>query len=88
MSHFGLAAMPVVAFPPAPFDAAAKVPAIDAFVGQRAAAWVDDIVTGEAERWAIERPYPTLIIQVEPSAGLTRAHVDELISWAQALPNS
>ena len=79
--------MPFVAFPPVPFDPAAKVPAIDAFVGERAAAWVDDIVTLEAKRWAGERTHPTLIVQVDPSAGL-RAHVDELLSWAAALPRA
>jgi hypothetical protein len=83
--HFRLPAMPVVAFPPAPFDAAAKVPAIDAFVGDRAAAWVDDVVTLEAKRWAKERPHPTLIVHVDPSAGLTRTNVEELLSWAAAL---
>ena len=83
--HFRLPVMPVVALPPARFDPVQKVGAIEAFVGDRAAAWVDDIVTLEAKRWAYERPQPTLVIQVEPSAGLTRAEVDELFAWATSL---
>jgi hypothetical protein len=86
--HFRLPVMPVVAFPATPFDPAAKVPAIDAFVADRAAAWIDDVVTADARRWAHERPYPTLIVEVDPAAGLTRAHVDELLAWEAALPHA
>jgi hypothetical protein len=39
--HFGIPEMPVVAFPPTPFDPASKVRAIDAVVGDRSAAWLE-----------------------------------------------
>ncbi len=41
--------------------------AIDAFVGQRSVAWVDDIVTAEARDWARKPFAPTLLVEVDPS---------------------
>jgi hypothetical protein len=82
--HFGLRELPVVPLPPAPFDPAAKVPAVDAFLGSRPAAWLDDIVTPEASLWASMRSQPTLLVEVEPSEGLTRPIVDRLVVWATA----
>jgi hypothetical protein len=79
--HFGLPELPVIAFPPAPFEPSAKVPAIEAFVGDRAVAWVDDVVTVEARSWAYERSEPTLLVEVDPAIGLTRADVDVLLAW-------
>jgi hypothetical protein len=64
-----------------PFDPAEKVPAVDAFAGSRAAAWVDDIVTPEARAWAAERTAPTLLIEVDAAVGLVRSQVDELLAW-------
>ena len=83
--YFGLPALPVVPFPPAPFDASAKVPAMDSFVGDSAVAWVDDIVSAEARRWAKKRTPPTLLVEVKHAAGLTRDAVDELLTWRLAL---
>ncbi len=83
--HFGLPQLAAVAFPPVPFDPSGKVPAIDSFVGAHPVAWIDDIVTVEARRWAEERPHPTLLVEVDPSSGLTRSSVDELLLWAAAL---
>jgi hypothetical protein len=82
--HFGLPRLPVVRFPAVPFDPRDKVPAIDAFVGDRLAAWVDDIITPEARRWAQERKIPTLLVAVDHNIGLTRPDVDQLLSWAQS----
>jgi hypothetical protein len=79
--YFGLPELPAIAFPPAPFDARLKVPAIDSFVGDNAVAWVDDIVTQEARRWALERTPPTLLVEVDHALGLTRDAVDELLAW-------
>ena len=56
--HFGLPEMSVIAFPPVPFAPSAKVPAVDVFVGDDAVAWVDDVVTPEARRWAENRKHP------------------------------
>ena len=83
--YFGLPELPFVVFPPSPFPPSAKVPAVDAFVGQRAVAWVDDIVTAEARVWARERDAPTLLVEVDPAVGLTRDAVDDLLAWRRRL---
>jgi hypothetical protein len=80
--HFNLPELPVIVFPPVPFEASAKVPAIDAFVGTHPVAWVDDLVTPEARQWAAERPAPTLLVEVDHALGLTRDAVDVLLAWA------
>jgi hypothetical protein len=79
--HFELPELPVIEFPPLPFEPAAKVPAVDAFVGNRAAAWVDDVVTPEARKWSERRKAPTLLVEVDPSIGLTRDAVEVLLAW-------
>lgn len=80
--HFGLPEYAVVVRLTIPFDPAEKVPAIDAFAGDRSAAWVDDIVTPEARAWARGRAAPTLLLEVDSAVGLVRSQVDELIVWA------
>ena len=83
--HFGLPELPFVVFPPVPFEPSAKVSAIDAFVGDRPVAWVDDIVTTEARKWARERTASTLLVEVDPAIGLTRNAVDDLLAWRLTL---
>lgn len=83
--HFGLPRLPFVVFPPTPFPPSAKVPAIGGFVGDRAVAWVDDILTSEARTWAQERTAPTLLVEVDPAVGLTRSAVDEPLEWRLTL---
>lgn len=83
--HFGLPELPVIVFPPLLFEPSAKVPAIDAFVGERPVAWVDDIVTPEAQEWAEERVSPTLLVEVDHAVGLTRDAVDVLLAWGLTL---
>jgi len=83
---FAVPEYPVVELPPVPFEAREKVPAISAFAGNdRPAAWVDDMITAEVVRWAEERPAPTLLVQVDSAVGLTRAQVDQILSWANEL---
>ncbi|MFE3944473.1 HAD domain-containing protein [Streptomyces sp. NPDC059118] len=77
--------LPIVRFPPVPFDPAEKVPAIDAFVGERPAAWVDDAHTPEAWSWARSRTAPTLLVTSDPARGLTRTMVEDLLCWRTAL---
>lgn len=74
-----------VPMPEIPFDPAEKVPAIAAVVGDRPAAWLDDIVTPEARAWARDRAVPTLLVEVDYRTGLERHHVDEVISWCDRL---
>jgi HAD domain in Swiss Army Knife RNA repair proteins len=82
---FGLSEFPGFPFPPTPFEASAKVPAIDSFVGDNPVAWVDDMVTVEARVWARERTPPTLLVEVDPALGLTRDAIEELLAWRLAL---
>jgi hypothetical protein len=82
---FGLPEYPVIEFPPVPFAPFDKVPAVAAFVGDRAAAWVDDMVTPEAREWAAAQSAPTLLVEVDSGVGLTRPQVDRLQAWAVAL---
>lgn len=95
--HFGLPELPVIAFPPVPFDPAAKVQSSAAFTAAKvpasadlaadhAVAWVDDIVTSEARAWAQARSYPTLLVEVDHRIGLTRDAVDSLLAWRVSLP--
>jgi hypothetical protein len=62
-----------------------KLDAIEAYAGpDRPLAWIDDDHAG-CERWAEERPGPTLLVTAEPPVGITRAHVQRLLAWAAAL---
>jgi hypothetical protein len=66
-----LPSLPFVQLPPSPFPPPAKVPAVAAFVGNRAAAWMDDELTPEAYAWAVQRTAPTLLLPIVPHVGLT-----------------
>ncbi len=83
--RFGLPELPVILFPPAPFDASAKLPAIDSFVGESAVAWVDDVVTPQTRRWADDRMPPTLLVEVNHALGQTRDAVDGVLAWRLTL---
>ena len=62
-----------------------KLDAIDAHAGpDRPVAWIDDDHAG-CERWARERPGPTLLVTSDPAVGITAAHVEELLRWAADL---
>jgi hypothetical protein len=82
----GLPRLPVILFPRIAFDPALKVPAIDDYVGDRPLAWLDDIVTPEAQSWAAARTAPTLLVAVDPAVGLTAEIVAELKRWAAGIP--
>lgn len=78
----GAGPLPVVRFPPVPFEPELKVPAVGALVGDRPAAWIDDNHTGAGRRWAADRAAPTLLVSVDPAVGWTRAHVERVLDWA------
>jgi hypothetical protein len=78
----GLDPFPFVPMPDIPFSPAAKVPAIERFVGERPAAWVDDVVTAEARAWAGARQAATMLVEVDHRTGLERRHVDSLVAWS------
>jgi hypothetical protein len=81
----GLDPFPFVPMPAIPFPPADKVPAIESFVGERPAAWLDDVVTTEARAWAGGRKAPTILVEVDHRAGLERRHVDDLLVWSARL---
>lgn len=62
-----------------------KLGAIDAYAGERALAWVDDALDAACHAWAAERAAPTLLVQTEPTDGLTQHEADALSRWAREL---
>lgn len=83
--RLGLDELPCVPLPATPFPAEAKVPAIAAFVAQRPAAWIDDLMVQEAYVWAKARSVPTLLVEVDHTTGMTRHHVERLLGWSATL---
>jgi hypothetical protein len=81
----GVEPLPVIRFPPVPFQPELKVPAIAAVVGDRPAAWIDDNHTDAGRRWAAKRSAPTLLVSVDPAVGWTRADVDRVLAWTADL---
>jgi hypothetical protein len=63
-----------------------KLGAIDAYAGDRPLAWIDDALNDACRTWAAERGAPTLLVETEPSTGLTAAHAQELRAWAASVP--
>jgi len=80
LDEFAFVPMPAIPFLPRD-----KVPAIAAYVGDRPAAWIDDVVLPEAIEWAESRTAPTLFVRTDPAVGLERSHVDQLLDWARQL---
>lgn len=64
-----------------------KLGAIDEFLGDRPAAWIDDAFNDACHAWAARRSAPTLLVRTSPDAGLTGAHADELRGWAATVVN-
>ncbi len=62
-----------------------KLDAIEEFAAGRPLAWIDDALEDECHAWARARSAPTLLVQTEPSRGLTAAEADLLTSWARSL---
>jgi len=66
-----------------------KLGGIDRHVGPgRALAWIDDAHDEACVRWAERRAAPTLLLTTDSASGLTRAHAERLVSWADALPGA
>lgn len=62
-----------------------KLDAVQAHVGERPAAWVDDAFDQSCEQWAASRAAPTLLVSTQPAIGLTDQDTRRLISWAMSL---
>jgi hypothetical protein len=82
----GLPPMPVIRFAdPAADDGHWKWPAIEAFVGDRAFAWIDDEL-GQADlARADRRSSPTMLVQVDGAYGLDATHVERLERFAETV---
>jgi hypothetical protein len=80
-----LTPMQRVPMPQPPFDPDLKVEAVDAFVGTRAVAWLDDAFGEVARDWARERRAPTLLVHVDSATGLTLDLIDLLADWPRSL---
>ena len=59
-----------------------KLAALDAYAGDRPAAWIDDNIDEAAHEWARGREAPTLLVRTAPAIGMTEADVDLLLGWA------
>ena len=59
-----------------------KLEAMDEYAGGRPAAWIDDNIDDQCERWAKGREAPTLLVRTKSETGLTEEHVKQLLRWA------
>jgi uncharacterized protein YjbJ (UPF0337 family) len=65
-----------------------KLDAIERYARGRAAAWIDDNLDEECERWAAGREAPTLLVRTEQALGVTEEHVELLVRWAEEVSAS
>lgn len=64
-----------------------KLAAIEAHVGDRPVAWVDDALNEACHAWARGREAPTLLVDTLPEEGLVAAHARRLRAWTADLPS-
>jgi hypothetical protein len=62
-----------------------KLDAIGSYARDRPIAWIDDHLDENCVTWAEQREAPTLLVKTLPPTGITDAHVDELLGWADGL---
>ena len=62
-----------------------KLGALDEYSYGRPAAWIDDNIDEACVAWAAGRDQPTLLVETDPSTGLTDEHVEQLLAWAAEL---
>jgi hypothetical protein len=65
-----------------------KFPGVVATVGERPMVWIDDDLEPAIYEWAAERDssgVPTLLVQPFPDEGWTRAELDAVLAFADAL---
>jgi len=80
----GLPVLPVIHFgEPVNEDGHWKWPAIEAFVGDRSFAWIDDELGPADLARAGRRPSPTMLVRVEGTHGLNATHVKQLETFAE-----
>jgi HAD domain in Swiss Army Knife RNA repair proteins len=59
-----------------------KVDAIDAYAGDRPAAWIDDNLDETCHAWARGRSAPTLLVETDAAVGITDDDVERLLRFA------
>jgi hypothetical protein len=59
-----------------------KIDCVDRCAGSRPAAWIDDHFDDRHVKWAADRRSPTLLVPVDPRAGIADRHVERLLAWA------
>jgi HAD domain in Swiss Army Knife RNA repair proteins len=62
-----------------------KLDAIEQYAAGRPLAWIDDALDAGCHDWAAAREAPTLLVQTEPSVGLTGGEAALLSRWASSL---
>jgi hypothetical protein len=77
--------VPVIHFPPVPFDPRDKLPAVIRYAGQHPLIWIDDALPPQAHVWAAKRRIPVLLISIDPAEGLTRPVIEQSLQWADHL---
>ena len=79
----GLPDMPVIEFVQGAANKTWKIADIDAYLGDRRAAWLDDELGPDADVWA-EKRGGTLLIRIDATRGLDESHVAQLRDFAAA----
>jgi len=79
---YGLDRLPFIPFGELPRDGTRKLGAVAAFIGDRAAAWIDDEIYDDATTWADQREAPTPLIRTAGSIGMTQQHYEQLKRFA------
>jgi hypothetical protein len=62
-----------------------KLDSIEAYVGERPMAWIDDAFNEACHEWASARAEPTLLVQTTPAQGFTQREAAILERWAREL---
>jgi hypothetical protein len=65
-----------------------KLQAIEAFAAGRPLAWLDDALDSACHDWARARAAATLLVQTDPTKGLTEREAASLTAWARELRGS
>lgn len=65
-----------------------KLDDVAAFVRQRPTAWIDDDIDDQTRLWAAQRGAPTLLVDADPTIGMTYEHVALLEEFSDSLASS
>jgi hypothetical protein len=60
-----------------------KIDAMTEYARERPTAWIDDNIDDSGRLWARTRKAPTLLVETKPAIGITEAHVEQLLEWAE-----